>query len=134
MKQQQRVYDFARLLTDADDAEFARRLPEFLDVDEFSRFMAVTVWLSSTDSILMMGQNYVMYLHPKTDRFLFVPWDLDRAFGNFFSPSPEQMSVRRAWAEDNRWIHNASIPSQNNWPRAFPGDRCSARERQPRSA
>lgn len=104
VKQQQRVYDFARLLTDADDAEFARRLPEFLDVDEFSRFMAVTVWLSSMDSILMMGQNYVMYLHPKTDRFLFVPWDLDRAFGNFFSPSPEQMSVRKAWAEDNRFL------------------------------
>lgn len=103
-KQQQRVYDFAKLVTDADDAEFARRLPEFLDVDEFSRFMAVTVWLSSTDSILMVGQNYVVYLHPKSDKFLFVPWDLDRAFGNFFSPSPERMSITKAWAEDNRFL------------------------------
>ena len=103
-RQQQRVYDFARLVSEADDAEFARRLPEYLDVDEFSRFMAVTVWLSSTDSILMMGQNFVMYLHPKTDRFQFIPWDLDRAFGNFFSPNPEQMSIQRAWAEDNRFL------------------------------
>ena len=103
-KQEQRVYDFARLITEADDAELARRLPEFLDVDEFSRFMAVTVWLSSTDSILMMGQNFVVYLHPTTDRFLFVPWDLDRAFGNFFNPSPEQLSIRNAWAEDNRFL------------------------------
>ncbi|MBN8249175.1 MAG: CotH kinase family protein, partial [Verrucomicrobia bacterium] len=111
-KQQQRVYDFARLITDADDAELARRLPEFLDVDEFSRFMAVTVWLSSTDSILMMGQNFTVYLHPKTDRFLFMPWDLDRAFGNFFSPSPERMSIQKAWAEDNRFLQRVmAVPA-----------------------
>lgn len=102
--QLQRVYDFARLVTEARDEEFAQRLPEFLDIDEFSRFMAVTVWLSSTDSILMMGQNFVVYLHPKSDRFLFVPWDLDRAFGNFFTPSPTEMSIRAAWAADNRFL------------------------------
>ena len=103
-KQQQRVFDFSRLLTDADDTEFARRLPDFLEIDEFSRFMAVTVWLSSTDSILMMGQNFIIYLDPKTDRFQFVPWDLDRAFGNFFSPSPEELSIRKAWGDDNRFL------------------------------
>ena len=103
-KQQQRVYDFAKLITDADDGELARRLPEFLDIDEFSRFMAVTVWLSSTDSILLLGQNFVVYLHPKTDKFQFVPWDLDRAFGNFFTPSPEQLSIRKAWTEENRFL------------------------------
>jgi len=104
VSQLQRIYAFARLVTDADDAEFARRLPEFLDVDEFSRFMAVTVWLSSTDSILTMGQNFVVYLHPKTDKFLFLPWDLDRAFGNFFTPSPTEMSIKGAWATDNRFL------------------------------
>jgi len=110
--QEQRVFDFARLITDADDAELARRLPEFLDVDEFSRFMAVTVWLSSTDSILMMGQNFIVYLNPKTDRFFFVPWDLDRAFGNFFSPSPEKMSIGKAWADDNRFLQRVmAVPA-----------------------
>ncbi len=102
--QLQRVYDFARLVTEAKDEEFARRLPEFLEIDEFSRFMAVTVWLSSTDSILMMGQNFVVYLHPQSNRFSFVPWDLDRAFGNFFTPSPTEMSIHAAWAADNRFL------------------------------
>jgi len=27
--------------------------------------MAVTVWLSNMDSILSMGQNFYVYLHPK---------------------------------------------------------------------
>ncbi len=102
--QRQRVFEFAKLVTDGSDEELARRLPEFLDIDEFARFMAVTVWLSNTDSILMVGQNYVVYLHPKTQKFLFVPWDLDRAFGNFFTPSPTEMSIRNAWAEDNRFL------------------------------
>jgi hypothetical protein len=103
-KQKRRVIDFAKLITQADDAELARRLPEFLDIDEFVRFLAVTVWLSNTDSILMIGQNYIVYLHPEKNQFLFAPWDLDRAFGNFFSPSPEELSIRQAWGTDNRFL------------------------------
>jgi spore coat protein H len=102
--QVRRVTDFAKLVTSASDEDFAARLPEYLDIDEFSRFMAVTVWLSSTDSILMVGQNYVVHLHPGTKKFQFVPWDLDRAFGNFFFPQPEELSVRKAWGDDNRFL------------------------------
>ncbi len=107
-KQKRRVYDFAKLVTSADDTEFARRLPEFLDVDEFSRFMAVTVWLSTLDSILAIGQNYVVYLHPKTDKFQFLPWDLDHSFGNFMlqgsQEQREQLSIRQPWVGENRFL------------------------------
>ena len=40
----------------------------FLDLDNFSRYMAVTTWLSTLDSILGIGQNYYVYLHPKTGK------------------------------------------------------------------
>lgn len=107
-KQKQRVIDFAKLVSHAEDAEFAQRLPEFLDVDEFSRFMAVTVWLSTLDSILAIGQNYVVYLHPKTDRFQFVPWDLDHSFGNFMlqgtQEEREQLSISEPWVGQNRFL------------------------------
>ncbi len=107
-KQKRRVQDFAKLLTDANDADLARRLPEFLDVDEFSRFMAVTVWLSTLDSILTLGQNYVVYLHPKTDKFLFLPWDLDHSFGNFgmqgSQDEREQLSIKKPWSGENRFF------------------------------
>ena len=107
-KQKQRVIDFSKLVSHAEDAEFARRLPEFLDVDEFSRFMAVTVWLSTLDSILAIGQNYVVYLHPKTDRFQFVPWDLDHSFGNFMlqgtQEEREQLSISEPWVGQNRFL------------------------------
>lgn len=107
-KQKRRVFDFAKLLAEASDADFARQVSEFIDVDEFSRFMAVTVWLSTLDSILTLGQNYVVYLHPKTDRFQFVPWDLDHSFGNFgmqgSQDEREQLSIRKPWSGENRFF------------------------------
>jgi len=104
-EQAKRVFDFCKLITSASDEELAQQLPSYLDVDEFARFMAVTVWLSSTDSILMMGQNFIVYLHPDTHKFTFAPWDLDRSFGNFFTPSPEELSIRQAWGGDNRFLN-----------------------------
>lgn len=115
-RQKRRVIDFARLLSSADDATFARRLPEFLDIDEFSRFMAVTVWLSTLDSILTLGQNYVVHLHPKTDQFQFVPWDLDHSFGNFgmqgSQEEREQLSLRKPWSGENRFFERVmAVPA-----------------------
>jgi spore coat protein H len=102
--QKRRFLELARLVTNGGEADFAAKIGDYIDLDEFARFLAVTVWLSNTDSILMVGQNYVVHLHPETQRFQFVPWDLDRAFGNFFNPSPEEMSITQAWAPDNRFL------------------------------
>ncbi len=110
-KQKKRVIEFAKLVSKADDAEFAKRLPEFLDVDEFSRFMAVTVWISTMDSILTMGQNFLVYLHPVTDKFMVVPWDLDHAFGNFpmqgTQEQREQLSIDKPWTGQNRFLERS---------------------------
>ena len=80
--QKQRVIDFARLVSHAPDPEFAARAGEFLDLDEFARYMATTVWLSTMDSLLAMGQNFYVYLNAKTNKFEFLPWDLITPSGN----------------------------------------------------
>ena len=106
--QKKRVIDFSLLVTGADDAQFAARLGEFLDLDEFARFVAVEVYLSTLDSILMMGQNFYVYLDPKTDKFQFLPWDLDHSFGQFpmggSQEQREQLSIRHPWRGDNRFL------------------------------
>ena len=43
----------------------------------------VTAFVANTDSFFVLGHNYYIYLHPKTNRLHFIPWDLDRAFANF---------------------------------------------------
>lgn len=103
-----RVIAFSKLVSHASDAEFAARLEEFLDLDEFARFMAVTVWLSNMDSLLGMGQNFYVYLHPKTQQFLFLPWDFDHSFGQFpMAGSPdelERLSILKPWSGQVRFL------------------------------
>ena len=48
-----------------------------------------------------MDQNYIVYLHPKTRTFQFIPWDLDHSFGQFFpigtSQQRENLSIHKPW-------------------------------------
>jgi spore coat protein H len=100
-EEEQHVIEFCKLVSHATDGEFDDKLEHFLDLDEFSRFMAATVWLSTMDSILAMDQNYIVYLHPKTRTFQFIPWDLDHSFGQFFaqgtSQQRENLSIHKPW-------------------------------------
>ena len=107
-QQKKRVIEFAKFVSHADDAEYARRLAEFVDVDEFARFMAVIVWLSNFDSVLDMGQNFYVYLDPRSNKFSFIPWDLDHSFGTFgmkgTQDEREQLSITHPWTGTNRFL------------------------------
>jgi spore coat protein CotH len=106
-EQQRRVIDFARLVSSATDAEFAARAGEFLDLDEFARFLASQVLLPSYDGILAVGQNFYMYLDPRSNKFGFIPWDLDSAWGRIWiAPRAEQAqaSIWHPWIGKNRFI------------------------------
>ncbi|MBI4910762.1 MAG: CotH kinase family protein [Acidobacteria bacterium] len=104
--QKARVIEFAKFLQSAKDEEFAARAGDFLDLEEFARFMAATVMLSNMDSILAMGQNYYVYLHPETNKFQFLPWDLDHSFGNFPMAGGDgtQLSISQPWQGQNRFL------------------------------
>src|SRR5262249_9152707 len=106
--QKSRVIDFARLVSFADKSEFARRLGEFLDLDEFARFLAGEVLLSCYDGLLSDGQNFYVYLDPKSNKFGFIPWDLDLAWGGFFLLGTEferqRASLWHPWVGENRFL------------------------------
>jgi RNA polymerase sigma factor (sigma-70 family) len=106
-EQQRRVIDFAQLVSSATDAEFAVRVGDFLDLDEFARFLAGQVLLPNYDGILTDGQNFYMYLDPRSNKFGFIPWDLDAAWGNFWIASraeQERASIWHPWVGKNRFI------------------------------
>lgn len=84
VEQQQRVIKFARLLNQADDQAFDEQVDGYLDVDQFLRFVAVNVLLSNLDSFLGGTQNHYVYLEPESNKFQFIPWDMDHSFGAFF--------------------------------------------------
>jgi spore coat protein H len=93
-----RVIEFAKLLSHADDATFAARVGEFIELDEFARFLAGMVLLSSYDGFLNNGQNFYLWLSPDTQRFQFIPWDLDHGWGDFvIAGSPSELAHTSIW-------------------------------------
>lgn len=106
--QKKRLIEFCKFVTQADDAEFAAKLGNYLEIDEFAKYMAVLVYLVDLDGILGPGQNVYLYLDPKTRRFQFIPWDLDHSFGQFAmrgtQEQREQLSIHRPWQGENRFL------------------------------
>lgn len=88
-----RVIDFTKLVNATSDAQFNKEIASYLDVDAFLRFMAATAIVANLDSF-HGGHNYCLYLHPETNMFHFIPWDLDLALGGFpFLGATEQMDL-----------------------------------------
>jgi spore coat protein H len=103
-----RMIAFAKLVNNADDAAFRKQIDQFLDVDEFLRFIAVNAVLANLDSFIGLGHNYYLYLNPKDNRFVFIPWDLNLSFGGFMmmggGDDQLQMSIRKPYMAPNRLI------------------------------
>jgi len=82
-EQKKRVMEFARLIHEADFDEFSKRYADYLDVDQFLRFLACNVVLCNLDSYFGGSQNHYIYLESESNRFQFLPWDMDQSFGAF---------------------------------------------------
>lgn len=80
--EQQRVMEFAKLISTPDVTSFRSKIGSFLDVEGFLRFIAVNAMIVNTDSYLRGGHNFYLYLDPSDDRFRFIPWDQDLAMGS----------------------------------------------------
>ena len=78
-----RVIEFARLVNQGDDEQFRKEIGSYLDVDAFLRFMAVNALIANLESFFALGHNYSLYLDPKTNKFVFIPGDLEFSFANF---------------------------------------------------
>jgi putative membrane-bound dehydrogenase-like protein len=78
-----RVVEFARLVNQAGDDEFKKQIDSYLDVDEFLRFLAANALTSNLESSFALGHNYHLYLNPKTNKFIFIPGDLEFSLANF---------------------------------------------------
>ncbi len=104
----QRVIAFAKIVSKADDAEFAAKLPDYVDLDNFARYMAMTAWLCDLDGILGVGQNYYLWLQPDSRKFVFIPWDQDQTFGQFSRGTTleqrDNLSIHHPWSGNNRFL------------------------------
>ena len=118
-RDRQRLIDFTRLVDKADDGDFARTISQYLDTAAFLRFIAANALLANLDSYLGYGHNYYLYLNPATNRFAFIPWDLDLSLATWPAAGmPEQqvdLSLRHPHAGDNKLIDRLlAIPAHRD--------------------
>jgi len=103
-REQQRVIEFAKLISQPDVALFRAKIGTYLDVDEFLRFIAVNVFLANWDSYLNGLHNYYVYLDPKDDKFRLIPWDLDLSLGSR-GMSPGSFNMMRPAGQNQPLIY-----------------------------
>ena len=101
--QKARVIALGRLVSGATDEEFAARIGDYVDLDDFARYFAVLVWLGNHDSLLQNGQNFYTWLHPDTNRMHFIAWDQDFSFGNNWASATNRGIEPAAWPIDRPW-------------------------------
>jgi spore coat protein H len=80
--EQNRVMEFAGLVSQTNVELFREKIGTYLDVDEFLRFVAVHLFIANGDSYLSGNHNYYLYLDPKDDKIRFIPWDEDLSMNN----------------------------------------------------
>jgi spore coat protein H len=106
--QKTRIIDLCRLVSKATDEEFDAKIGDYIDLEEFSRYMAVLVFLADLDGILGPGQNFYLHMHPQTRKLAFIPWDLDHSFGQFglrgTQEQRENLSIRKPWQGQNKFL------------------------------
>lgn len=74
---------FAKLAHIAPPEEFAREITDVLNVDTFLKFLAVNALLANYDSYIGTGHNFYLYYDAPDGKWVFIPWDLNEAFGMF---------------------------------------------------
>lgn len=78
-----RLVELIRVINHPDAADFEAQLEALFDVDGFLRFLALNTFVINMDSYAELGHNYYLYDDPGSGRFVFIPWDMTEAFGNF---------------------------------------------------
>lgn len=96
------IVELTTLINLASDEDFAAHIVDYLDVDQFLRFIATENLVADFDGFLgtVFGMNnFYAYRFTGTDRFIFIPWDKDYAFDWEYKPIfegvPENVLARR---------------------------------------
>jgi hypothetical protein len=110
-----RIIETCKFVTNASDEEFALRLSEYFDLDNLARYLAINVWVCDIDGIFGPGQNFYIYLHPKTMQISFIPWDHDHSFGQMARGSQElreNLSIEKPWMWPSRFLERVYADEQ----------------------
>lgn len=77
---------FINVLNNTPEVNFKAEIESVFNVDGFLFYLVANTVLSSLDSVAGRNCNFYLYHNPATNRFEFLPWDLNETFGNHTLP------------------------------------------------
>ncbi len=107
-KHARRLIELTRLIHEADDEEYSARIGDYLQVDEFTRYLATSLLLLNLDSLLITGHNFYLYVNPEDNKVYTLPWDMHLSFGSFGTVESDDgqadLSILQPYEGSNRVI------------------------------
>lgn len=74
------IVEFMDFINNSSDETFEDSLGEYLDLDQFAKYLAVEDMINNWDTISGMGNNGYLHYDPSTGMMTLIAWDHDRAF------------------------------------------------------
>ena len=75
------LVDFIRFINQSDDENFIQQLPNKLALEDFLKVTAIMLFGGAFDQLTGWNpHNYHLFFNSETDRWLYMPWDLDVGF------------------------------------------------------
>ena len=77
----QRLAEFIDFVCNTDDITFKSGIGNWINVDSFLRAQAVDMYLGQWDGLWIFPNNYYLYWDTESQKFEYIPWDLDHCMG-----------------------------------------------------
>jgi hypothetical protein len=72
--------NFIKILNETPDNQFADTIDKYFDVLAFLKYLTVANYMDFWDGYPNRAKNYWLYLNPHTNKWVFIPWDMDESF------------------------------------------------------
>ena len=76
-----KLAEFIDILNNETAEDFECELERIFDVDNYLKMIAVDVLTANWDGPIVNKNNFYLYFDPCTERFTYIPYDLDNTFG-----------------------------------------------------
>jgi len=87
------VMKLVKWVEQASDAEFARDLEKYVDVESFAKYVAAQNLLMNFDDMAGPGKNYLLWYDLDTKRFSVLGWDYNLTFSGNAAAGPDDQQT-----------------------------------------
>lgn len=88
-------------------------LSEYIDMDYFLRFSAVSYFAGNPDDMRNDYNNYYIYFLKSSNKMIIIPYDNDRCFGITAQYNPSGDAMTGVKWESERAVGNGGLPQEN---------------------